>query len=246
MVNFKPLKNCSLFYIDSLIKNYKIKGTFLDAGGGLGDVSEHLSKKGFKGKMIDFSEQNVQIARKLLEKQGVKAEHKDIFKENGKYDFVLLFDVLEHIQEDEKLLKKISSLTKNKGYLLLTLPMNHSEWRWDDAGYGHYRRYSLKEIKNILHKSNFELLEIENCSFPLFWLMRRVYTCLFKKGKNSSEMPYNLTKKSARTNLWDSKLGRFLEKNLDNKAVYYLHRIFKKTNIGFEFVLLARKKYNPC
>ena len=54
MVNFKPMKNYMFFLTNKLIKKYNIKSPFLDAGGGKGDVSLFLLRKGFISRFIFF------------------------------------------------------------------------------------------------------------------------------------------------------------------------------------------------
>jgi len=55
-----------------------------------------------------------------------------------------LFDVLEHIKNDQQVLRKLSSLLVKGGFLVMAVPSNPDEWSWDDDFYGHFRRYNVK------------------------------------------------------------------------------------------------------
>lgn len=66
---------------------------------------------------------------------------------NESVDFVLIFQVIEHIEEDECLIREINRVLKKGGKLLLTTPnKNRSLTRnpW------HIREYSIAELENLL------------------------------------------------------------------------------------------------
>ncbi len=69
-------------------------------------------------------------------------------------DTIVSFNVLEHIQDDEKFVRSLGSLltgsrsTKQK--VLLTLVPSH-QWAYGgmDKEFGHYRRYAKKELRRL-------------------------------------------------------------------------------------------------
>jgi len=87
-----------------------------------------------------------------------------------KYELVLAVEVIEHIKDDAKAIKNISSLLKPKGFFLLTVPINE-QYRTDfDDRSGHIRRYSEEDLINKLKKAGFNIIRIKYFNFPLLWL----------------------------------------------------------------------------
>lgn len=246
MANFPPLKNYIFYCLDSLIAQYGLIGPFLDFGCGNGDVAEYLATRGWHGKAIDISQDAVQVAKQRLSKHdNVIVQNKSVIEENGSFCSILAFDVLEHIEDDQAVLKKIYSLLNDGGYLVLTLPSNPREWRWDDDFYGHVRRYTTEQIREKLLAVGLEPIILWDFTYPVFWLMRRMYTFLKRPPKNSSEGKLTRTMISSCRNSWDIPLlSWLLSKNfIVWKLIYrisfrfYRHHLHK----GHEMMVLAQK-----
>jgi len=76
-------------------------------------------------------------------------------------DSVICFNVLEHIEQDEKALKNIFDLLEPRGQLLLLVP-SHS-WLYGslDQHLGHHRRYGKKELRNKLEAIGFKVIYLK-------------------------------------------------------------------------------------
>ncbi|MCJ7457739.1 MAG: class I SAM-dependent methyltransferase [candidate division Zixibacteria bacterium] len=247
MANFQPMKDYMFSLLDELIVKYKLKPPFLDAGCGGGDVVLHLARKGWNGKGIDFSPEAISIAERNLQPfSDVRIERRDVFSERGSYSTIILWDVLEHVEKDSELLSVLSQNLSTRvggGYLIISVPTNKKEWRWDDKFYGHYRRYDRQEIKDLLSRAGFEVKEYWDFTFPVFWLMRRLYTWLLKdKSLKRSQEKEELTKISTLNDAWD--IGRMtfiVNWKIWWKPVFFLQRRFRRTNLGHEALILAQK-----
>lgn len=69
---------------------------------------------------------------------------------DGKFDLVLLLDVLEHVENDISFLKDIVRRYLSKGgKMLLTVPAFQSIYGQHDINLGHYRRYRLQELEPL-------------------------------------------------------------------------------------------------
>ena len=73
-------------------------------------------------------------------------------------DSVICFNVLEHIEQDEKALKNIFDLLEPGGRLLLLVPSHPWLYGTLDQHLGHYRRYGKKELKNKLETLGFKVI----------------------------------------------------------------------------------------
>jgi SAM-dependent methyltransferase len=62
------------------------------------------------------------------------------------FDLVCLFDVLEHVEEDERSLANINGLLVPGGHLILTVPAGRFLWSSHDEVHHHKRRYHRAEL----------------------------------------------------------------------------------------------------
>ena len=94
-----------------------------------------------------------------------------------KYDCIILADVLEHIKDDSKALKKFKKILKPYGQILITVPVQLFIFKKDEV-LKHFRRYGYNEIKNLISK-NFKILRISFFNTLLF-LPIAFITLIFK------------------------------------------------------------------
>jgi trans-aconitate methyltransferase len=92
----------------------------------------------------------------------------ETFKADRKFDFIVLFEVLEHIEDDSAVLEKISGLLNDGGFLLCSVPARKRLWASSDKFAGHKRRYEKKEIIALLGEKGFKIRKI--CSYGFPWL----------------------------------------------------------------------------
>ncbi len=99
-----------------------------------------------------------------------------------------MFDVIEHIQEDERFLKKSGELLKPGGKIIITTPADMKLWSRMDVVSGHKRRYTKKSLTNLLTKTDFriEFISYFNCLFYIPQLLFRKLTAdKMKKAKDT-------------------------------------------------------------
>lgn len=95
----------------------------------------------------------------------------------SRFDLVGLFDVLEHVPEDERLLEQIRGLLRPGGVLLITVPARKSLWSYFDEASGHCRRYELDELRSKLDQAGYQveyLTPYMLTLLPLMWCGRRI------------------------------------------------------------------------
>jgi SAM-dependent methyltransferase len=92
------------------------------------------------------------------------------------FDLVGMFDVLEHIHEEQETLVSLWKLLVPGGRLLLTVPAHQSLWSYFDEAAHHCRRYSADEIRKKLIAAGFEVefqSQFMACIFPIVWIFRK-------------------------------------------------------------------------
>lgn len=245
MANFRPLKEYMFYCLDRCIEQYGLSGPFLEIGCGRGDVSAYLAAKKWKGVALDYSPAAIALAKEHLQNfPSVIAKQQDLSEATGNYNTIILWDVLEHIEDDNGTLKLIENLLNPGGHLLIAVPSNPREWRWDDEFYGHFRRYTVAELSEQIERAGMEPRVFWDFTFPVFWLMRRIYTWIKSPVAIGADKE-SATKASSTVNAFDMPI---IAKWLDASARlwYPLHviqfKFFKNaTGKGHEFFALARK-----
>jgi SAM-dependent methyltransferase len=245
MANFLPLKQYMLYCLDRFVERYGLAGPFLEVGCGRGDVSEHLARKGWHGRAIDFSPAAVAQARaRLAPFPDVQVEHMELADVRGSFACIVLWDVLEHIEDDDAALATIARLLAPGGQVLIAVPSNPREWRWDDEFYGHFRRYTVDGLTRKLAHAGLAPQTFWDFTWPWFWAMRRVYTRVSRPPAVAADKAA-ATMASATHSAWDAGL---LSRVLDRTAALWapLHRVqfalFRHaTARGHELFVLARK-----
>lgn len=145
--------------IDSVLNKY-FSGSnlkILDWGCGPGGNFQFLEKYG-KVLGVDSSDEAIRFSNDKGITNIVKAGDLSDFKSDEKFDLVVGFDVLEHIQEDEKFLSDLYNHLASKGHVLVTVPAYKILWSGLDDLLGHKRRYIRSEVVQIFRKCGYEVL----------------------------------------------------------------------------------------
>jgi 2-polyprenyl-3-methyl-5-hydroxy-6-metoxy-1,4-benzoquinol methylase len=127
----------------------------LDVGCGACTLSKILVEKSYNVTAIDDDEKAIEIAKK----KGIRGFKADIisWKTNTKFDCVIASDVLEHIDDDKLVMRKIRAMLKPGGCLILNVPSYKFLFGKHDIYLGHKRRYSDDELKTKLEELGFEI-----------------------------------------------------------------------------------------
>jgi len=170
------------------------KEIFIDVGGGNGYVSYFLQKKGLNVLLLEPGEKGVFNAKKRGVNNIICGTIQDIELTEEKIGAVGIFDVLEHIENDERFLKDINDILKTNGKLYITVPSFSFLWSNEDKEAGHYRRYTKKDIINKLNKTGYKINYISYffsyLVLPIF-LFRTIPSFIWKNKKNNASKEHN-------------------------------------------------------
>lgn len=136
-----------------------VSGTVLEVGSGEGYGIMELAP--ITEKYIAVDKYDTHISDKLNEENDITFIKTEVPPlkgiDNDSVDFVVTFQVIEHIQNDELFLKEINRVLKPGGKLIMTTPnikMSLTRNPW------HIREYNLQQMGNIV-KSVFEKFELK-------------------------------------------------------------------------------------
>ncbi len=105
------------------------------------------------------------------------------FPFENEFDVIGAFDVLEHINHDDIVLKNLHRATKPNGGIILSVPQHNWLWSYEDEAAYHKRRYSRRDLKQKIEKAGFHIERITSFISLLLPLMMasRLKIQLFKK-----------------------------------------------------------------
>jgi len=152
---FKSRRNLILQIFNKYIsKNDEI----IEIGAGTGSVARMLDENGFNLSIGEIHEHGIKYALKNNE-NNLPIYQFDIMKNPFKnhFDVVGLFDVLEHIKNDELAIKYIYTMLKDNGKIVITVPAHMWLWCEDDEVSNHFKRYELNNLTELLIKEGFKI-----------------------------------------------------------------------------------------
>lgn len=219
---------------------------FLEIGCGTGEFSQELAELGFSGLCIDLSPDALSIAKKQNKSQNIDIKQADFFKLSQKFDYIFMFEVLEHLKEDQLALKKINSLLNINGLLIFSVPAHQKSFDRDDEWGGHYRRYEKRELFQKLSQANFKLVSYYCYGWPIFSFTRYIYNQITKlslrKAPSGSKEDKTLNTGVSKEN---GKLISQLSWLIKNKYVLYVlflfSNLFIKFDLGPGYLIIAKK-----
>lgn len=77
----------------------------------------------------------------------------------GRYDAVVLFDVIEHLEDPQPVLEAVRQHLRPDGYLLINVPALQSLFSAYDVAAGHFRRYDRRTLPAELGDAQWRVLE---------------------------------------------------------------------------------------
>jgi SAM-dependent methyltransferase len=146
-----------------------LKGEILEIGSGIGNISKLVIESDH---FITLSDYNKEYCRILKEQFSTNKNVRDVIqidllhpefekmfsRYKERFDSIFLLNVIEHIEDDKLSIKNCNYLLKPGGHLILLAPAYSWLYGTFDEQLGHYRRYTVKSMSELLHDQNFQIL----------------------------------------------------------------------------------------
>lgn len=137
----------------------------IDIGAGTGNVTGYLISKGYKNICVgEMHGRGLDYARRYVSKELYQFDIQKVTFDD-EFDFVCLFDLLEHIEEEEEnvVLRNVHRmLHKQNGKIIITAPAHKFLWSLYDNVAHHKRRYTKRHLREKLIKNGFEIIEMKH------------------------------------------------------------------------------------
>ena len=217
-------------------------GCVLDAGCGNGWLTLRLVANNYNVVGIDSSPQCITHLRNKI-----KALHyyrkiytyigdlaKLSFRDNS-FDGIVCGEVLEHIQDDTKVILEFFRVLRPGGICVVTVPAKPDKWDIVDDISGHKRRYTRKELEIKFRQAGFKIVKNIYWGFPLNNIWHSYIFLPFIVGT---------LKNGFNTSISSTLVARIIKQRMVQKVgslVFTLDEIFDWTGLGNFLLLVATK-----
>jgi ubiquinone/menaquinone biosynthesis C-methylase UbiE len=192
----------------------------LDAGCGRGLYTRILLERANEVSALDYSENHINALKRRLGHLSKLSLHvgsaDNLPFDSQQFDLVIHCEVLEHIDDDKKVLSEIFRILQPGGKLVISVPVPPAPF-YDSE---HVREgYTLEQISQLLKDSGFEILRYQYCMF-------------------------DISKRIMKFEYWWKKTFKFPPPSILLLPVYW-EKIFSSTaiknNLPYDIVLEAKK-----
>lgn len=163
----------------------------LDIGCGTGGFTHKLANS---YQVIGLDSSNIAI--EYCKKRGLQnvfcGKLDDFDFRNENIQMITLLDVIEHIENDLEILSKSYDILKEGGFIVITVPAYQWLWSNHDVLHQHYRRYTRKNLINMVKKLNFQIVYTSYFNSLLFLpavIMRFFEKISGRKSKTELDNP---------------------------------------------------------
>lgn len=193
------LRNHHLF---NIIKKQIDVEKIIDIGCGTGYLDYLMANDGKQIIGVDLSKSSLSLFKEVADKFGIKQIHENLFNiELKNFDFVISQEVLEHLENYESAISKMSEFIKENGFGLFCVPFNENlnAKMIDDPTtgnrihkVGHLHSFTKEKLEKSIEKSGFKLIKSfllvnkrTNKLFANFKIPVNSYTLFIDKIMNS-------------------------------------------------------------
>lgn len=218
------------------INKYNLEKSILDVGSGYGELVNYASENKWKAIGIELSKDALKIANKYhINIKNLSID--DNYFKNKKYSIITLTEVIEHVDEPNKLILDISNLLSSNGMLYITTPNFNSLDRyfmsseWKVIHKEHINYFTTHSLKKLISNNNsLEILNINSSNLVLEIYKMKFIKLIFKNFKQNNIIKSNIKlRKKIYSNYY-----LFIIKNIIN----YILNFFK---IGNNFTVIIKK-----
>ena len=165
---FEPRNRLIIGLLD---KYFPAARSFMEVGCGTGFVLSAVAAARTWDRLYgsELYEEGLAFARQRLEGTAelIQMDARSIPAQYRNMDAIGAFDVIEHIQEDEAVLRGIHRALNQGGGLIVAVPQHQWLWSSVDEISHHVRRYGAAELHSKIERAGFRILFSGSYTFTL-------------------------------------------------------------------------------
>ena len=124
----------------------------LDAGCGTGRNLIEFGPLG-DARGIDSSPEAIEFCRRRGVLGATEGRLESLPFDDGSFDLILATDVLEHIEDDQSVMRELRRVAAPGACLLATVPAYRWLWSQHDDAHHHFRRYTLRDQQYVVQQA---------------------------------------------------------------------------------------------
>ncbi len=140
--------------IDDRISSIVPAGTelsILNIGVATGATNNILKKYG-RVTSVEYDKECALFTFEESGEQIIAASVQDLPFRSDSFDLVCAFDVIEHVENDERAVSEMQRVCRKRGRIFITVPAFMILWSHHDVVNQHKRRYKINEIESLFEK----------------------------------------------------------------------------------------------
>ena len=221
---------------------------FLDAGCGIGLVSNFLLEQGWQGVGVDLNNEalrvNRQINKKYIKNSRYQCLNEDFNQFNAstinidKFNLVISSNTIEHLEGStfDAFLNNMKNHLDLNGTLIIIVPGSQQDWGIEDEVVGHVKRYSFEDMELLGKQFNLKPEVIIGMTFPLSNILLGASNYLVRRNER-----HKINEDSLKNTINSS-----IRKNLYKTEFPMWTKLFVNKYVLFPFIVLQRIfKYHP-
>jgi len=172
------------------------------------------------------------------------ADALQVLNGNDKFHVIIMFDVLEHIADDQMFFQNICRCLTENGTLIFAVPAHQWLWSYVDKLVGHYRRYSKMDLTALLQ--NMKCNEHVIYSMGLLPGLVLPFTARhLKRSKQALQQQREKTVESSVSIIpfWYKQLCMVFKCLFP--VFYVFDYLTRSMSIGSQFLVIAHRKPEP-
>jgi SAM-dependent methyltransferase len=143
------------------------RGKLIDVGCGAGALVRDLQGMGFACTGLETGPGAHEIARRICADRAGLEIYSAAQNWSREFDYVVSFEVLEHIEDDADALRQWMGWLRPGGRVLISVPAGPERWNASDVWAGHYRRYTRESLGRLLSEAGLVIDTFQTYGFPL-------------------------------------------------------------------------------
>jgi SAM-dependent methyltransferase len=158
-------------YQDWIARQFRpyVHGRVMEIGAGLGTLSRYWEPLAKELHLLEPAENLLASLHKTYAGNQQVVIHGDVLEvvverepelAQSRFDSIVMVNVLEHIEDDSGMAKRIHRMLCSGGFFLVFVPALQQLYGTLDARFGHFRRYARGGLSRLCHMSGFKVVDL--------------------------------------------------------------------------------------